>query len=109
MNRIHHEIQNQYGFHGGFTISRVYFRWLNNGNIPYIEFWILTSTAKWFIDAIRQRQQTLFVTMSAIMHYHVDRRYFFVCNLSTKNEAIRRLWSSDGFTFGGMCGMPFLP
>jgi RNA polymerase sigma-54 factor len=25
--------------------------------------------AKWFIDAIKQRQQTLFVTMSAIMHY----------------------------------------
>ncbi|WP_373517593.1 RNA polymerase factor sigma-54 [Pricia sp.] len=25
--------------------------------------------AKWFIDAIRQRQQTLFVTMSAIMNY----------------------------------------
>ena len=25
--------------------------------------------AKWFIDAIRQRQQTLFVTMSAIMQY----------------------------------------
>jgi RNA polymerase sigma-54 factor len=28
--------------------------------------------AKWFIDAIRQRQQTLFVTMSAIMHYQKD-------------------------------------
>jgi len=25
--------------------------------------------AKWFIDAIKQRQQTLFVTMSSIMHY----------------------------------------
>ena len=25
--------------------------------------------AKWFIEAVRQRQQTLFVTMSAIMHY----------------------------------------
>ena len=25
--------------------------------------------AKWFIDAIKQRQQTLFVTMSAIMYY----------------------------------------
>jgi len=25
--------------------------------------------AKWFIDAVRQRQQTLFVTMNAIMHY----------------------------------------
>ena len=30
--------------------------------------------AKWFIDAIRQRQQTLFVTMSAIMHY--QKEYF---------------------------------
>ena len=28
--------------------------------------------AKWFIEAIRQRQQTLFVTMSAIMHYQKD-------------------------------------
>ena len=28
--------------------------------------------AKWFIDAIRQRQQTLFVTMNAIMHYQYD-------------------------------------
>ena len=26
-------------------------------------------SAKWFIDAIKQRQQTLFVTMTAIMHY----------------------------------------
>ncbi len=25
--------------------------------------------AKWFIDAIRQRQQTLFITMNSIMHY----------------------------------------
>ncbi len=25
--------------------------------------------AKWFIEAVRQRQQTLFVTMNAIMHY----------------------------------------
>ncbi|NAS32161.1 RNA polymerase factor sigma-54 [Flavobacteriaceae bacterium R38] len=25
--------------------------------------------AKWFIDAIKQRQQTLFITMNAIMHY----------------------------------------
>jgi RNA polymerase sigma-54 factor len=25
--------------------------------------------AKWFIEAVRQRQQTLFVTMSSIMHY----------------------------------------
>ncbi len=30
--------------------------------------------AKWFIDAIKQRQQTLFVTMNAIMHY--QREYF---------------------------------
>src|SRR5690606_37090631 len=30
--------------------------------------------AKWFIDAIRQRQQPLFVTMSAIMHY--QKAYF---------------------------------
>jgi len=28
--------------------------------------------AKWFIEAIKQRQQTLFVTMSAIMHYQHD-------------------------------------
>ncbi len=28
--------------------------------------------AKWFIEAIRQRQQTLFVTMSAIMNYQKD-------------------------------------
>lgn len=28
--------------------------------------------AKWFIDAIKQRQQTLFVTMSAIMNYQKD-------------------------------------
>jgi len=30
--------------------------------------------AKWFIDAIKQRQQTLFVTMNAIMHY--QKAYF---------------------------------
>ncbi|NNF85193.1 MAG: RNA polymerase factor sigma-54 [Winogradskyella sp.] len=28
--------------------------------------------AKWFIEAVRQRQQTLFVTMSAIMNYQKD-------------------------------------
>jgi len=28
--------------------------------------------AKWFIEAIKQRQQTLFVTMSAITHYQKD-------------------------------------
>jgi len=30
--------------------------------------------AKWFIDAIKQRQQTLFITMNAIMHY--QKAYF---------------------------------
>jgi len=30
--------------------------------------------ARWFIDAIKQRQQTLFVTMSTIMHY--QKEYF---------------------------------
>lgn len=29
-------------------------------------------SAKWFIDAIRQRQQTLFITMNAIMHYQSE-------------------------------------
>jgi RNA polymerase sigma-54 factor len=28
--------------------------------------------AKWFIEAIKQRQQTLFITMSAIMHYQSE-------------------------------------
>jgi RNA polymerase sigma-54 factor len=28
--------------------------------------------AKWFIEAVRQRQQTLFVTMSSIMHYQKE-------------------------------------
>ncbi|WP_140485614.1 RNA polymerase factor sigma-54 [Flavobacterium sp. GSA192] len=32
-------------------------------------------SAKWFIDAIKQRQETLFVTMNAIMHYQEE--YFF--------------------------------
>ncbi|MCF6131195.1 RNA polymerase factor sigma-54 [Flavobacterium wongokense] len=31
-------------------------------------------SAKWFIDAIRQRQETLYVTMNAIMHF--QREYF---------------------------------
>ncbi len=31
-------------------------------------------SAKWFIDSIRQRQNTLFVTMNAIMHY--QKEYF---------------------------------
>ncbi|RED44421.1 RNA polymerase RpoN-/SigL-like sigma 54 subunit [Winogradskyella eximia] len=30
--------------------------------------------AKWFIEAVRQRQQTLFITMSSIMHY--QKEYF---------------------------------
>jgi RNA polymerase sigma-54 factor len=34
-------------------------------------------SAKWFIDAIRQRQETLYVTMNAIMHYQED---FFLAN-----------------------------
>lgn len=29
-------------------------------------------SAKWFIDAIRQRQETLYVTMNAIMHYQEE-------------------------------------
>ena len=29
-------------------------------------------SAKWFIEAIRQRQETLFVTMNAIMHYQEE-------------------------------------
>lgn len=29
-------------------------------------------SAKWFIDAIKQRQDTLYVTMNAIMHYQKD-------------------------------------
>src|SRR5690606_5927095 len=29
-------------------------------------------SAKWFIDAIRQRQETLLVTMNAIMHYQQE-------------------------------------
>jgi RNA polymerase sigma-54 factor len=29
-------------------------------------------SAKWFIDAIKQRQETLFVTMNAIMHFQQE-------------------------------------
>ena len=44
-NNLYQQLTGQFTVDtGGFTISRVYFRWLNNGNIPYIEFWILTST-----------------------------------------------------------------
>ena len=32
--------------------------------------------AKWFIEAIKQRQQTLFITMSSIMHY--QKEYFLI-------------------------------
>ena len=32
-------------------------------------------SAKWFIDAIKQRQETLYVTMNAIMHFHVETPY----------------------------------
>jgi RNA polymerase sigma-54 factor len=37
--------------------------------------------AKWFIDAIRQRQETLYVTMNAIMHYQSE---FFLDGDETK-------------------------
>ena len=37
--------------------------------------------AKWFIDAIKQRQETLFVTMNAIMHYQKE---FFLDGDETK-------------------------
>ena len=45
--------------------------------------------AKWFIDAIRQRQQTLYVTMSAIMHY--QKAYF----LSGDEEQLRPMILKD--------------
>ena len=38
-------------------------------------------SAKWFIDAIRQRQETLFVTMNAIMHFQQE---FFLEGDETK-------------------------
>jgi RNA polymerase sigma-54 factor len=38
-------------------------------------------SAKWFIDAIKQRQETLFVTMNAIMHYQQE---FFLDGDETK-------------------------
>jgi RNA polymerase sigma-54 factor len=38
-------------------------------------------SAKWFIDAIKQRQETLYVTMNAIMHYQ---REFFLEGDETK-------------------------
>ena len=45
---------------------------LNGRNAP---------SAKWFIDAIRQRQETLFVTMNAIMHFQQE---FFLEGDETK-------------------------
>ena len=45
--------------------------------------------AKWFIDAIRQRQQTLLLTMSAIMQYQKD--YF----LSGDEEQLRPMILKD--------------
>ena len=45
--------------------------------------------AKWFIDAIRQRQQTLLLTMSAIMHY--QKAYF----LSGDEEQLRHMILKD--------------
>jgi RNA polymerase sigma-54 factor len=38
-------------------------------------------SAKWFIDAIKQRQETLYVTMNAIMHYQQE---FFLDGDETK-------------------------
>lgn len=37
--------------------------------------------AKWFIDAIKQRQQTLMITMNAIMHYQEE---YFLTGDETK-------------------------
>jgi RNA polymerase sigma-54 factor len=45
--------------------------------------------AKWFIDAIKQRQQTLFVTMSAIMNY--QKAYF----LSGDDQQLRPMILKD--------------
>ena len=45
--------------------------------------------AKWFIDAIKQRQHTLFVTMSTIMHYQEN--YF----LSGDEQQLRPMILKD--------------
>jgi RNA polymerase sigma-54 factor len=45
--------------------------------------------AKWFIEAIKQRQQTLYITMSAIMHY--QKAYF----LSGDEEQLRPMILKD--------------
>lgn len=42
--------------------------------------------AKWFIDAIKQRQQTLYVTMNAIMHYQEE--YFLTGDERNLNPMI---------------------
>lgn len=42
--------------------------------------------AKWFIDAIKQRQQTLFITMNAIMHY--QKEYFLTGDERNLNPMI---------------------
>jgi tetratricopeptide (TPR) repeat protein len=41
----------------------------------------LVDAAKWFIDAIKQRQETLYVTMNAIMHFQEE---FFLDGEETK-------------------------
>ena len=46
-------------------------------------------SAKWFIEAIQQRQQTLYVTMSAIMNY--QKSYF----LSGDEEQLRPMILKD--------------
>lgn len=43
-------------------------------------------SARWFIDAIKQRQNTLFVTMTAIMNYQMD--YFFTGDETTLRPMI---------------------
>lgn len=42
--------------------------------------------AKWFIDAIKQRQQTLMLTMSAIMHYQEE--YFLTGDVRKLNPMV---------------------
>lgn len=45
-------------------------------------------SAKWFIDAIRQRQDTLFRTMYAIMQF--QREYFLTGDQKNKAHDIKR-------------------
>ncbi len=49
--------------------------------------------AKWFIDAIRQRQQTLFVTMSSIMYY--QKEYFLTGDERTLRPMILKDIASE--------------